>query len=1116
VFFVLVPLGHFLALADGQTAELTDPEETRLIDELSFNEQGLSFRLSIPALHFDDKGNLTGEGLNGRTQEPGAPSVPFYSTWIVLPPYSGLQVKLSEPDWNTTRDVELQPSDDVEFSGQSLTSGFDAPAVSEDALLERANLVPIDQEAYYPQRLYEISEISYVRDIRLANLSIYPVRYNPAQSQLLAAESIDVEVLFDDIDGAIPGQLPSYRDMHGKALSTSVLNWEQGKEWRSIPEESRSSNTQLPIGVDVYKIEVDQDAIYQISYSDLQNAGMDVDGVDPNTLQMLHRGQPVAIRFFGNDDTVFQPNEYLLFYGWAFDGPRLEEQFILNNVFWIWAGGTPSYISEVASQSGSPVDSVRATVTREPENVWFPSWTDQWDYFPNEPDAWYWDRYGKSGTEPITRTYALTLHHPTPDSSDATFTAEFSSKHSPFLDSNPVPHKVRVYLNDSEEFGTQEWYGIRNINVTATVPVSSLQNGLNHFDVVIATEAPINWRNAGVYLNRLTVDYRQELAAVSDQLIFRDDGGSPREFGVRDFSTGAMSDILIWEISDRLAPSSILSDSIEITGAGPYTFTFGTGNPASSHFIATTLANIESPLTISRYVPEDLVPEGSGADWVAITSRDFITEVERLARHREETFFGTLSTHLVDVESVVNQYGYGLPMPSSIQDYLKSALVDWQRPPSYALLVGDSTVNPRNNRIFGNDFFAPQILPTDLTFVDRFNGQVPSDHVYSLLSGEDLLPDIAVGRIPVTSTLGLSAVINKIILYETNQLLPADWMENILFLSDKYSPSAGDFCQENSLVGEHLPSSFTSIELCADEMEPSILRTLFFSQTNITGTSIVNYRGHGSVVDWSSIINTSHVYSWTNEFKPVVILTGDCLDGFFALPSSEGLAETFLRATSRASAAHWSSSGLGFSAEHSTMVDAFYDGLFVAGQTAIGDATNYAKLRYFQDGGHESLLYSFILEGDPAMQLMRPSLSLEKNVFTDSAHRGDLIQFSVDITNSGIYPSYVVVSDTLPNGMSFVTATSSVSSTIVLTGSDIIFDLQFGSEPQNIGLPRDATASITITVQVDQTFGGGTLSNQAWVGGSGLEAWPGDESDSADVFIHYYYVFLPTLIGKNE
>ena len=141
VLFVLVPLGHFLALADGQTTELADPEETRLIDELSFNEQGLSFRLSIPALHFDDKGNLTGEGLNGRTQEPGAPSVPFYSTWIVLPPYSGLRVKLSEPDWNTTRDVELKPSDDVEFSGQSLTSGFDAPAVSEDALFERANLV---------------------------------------------------------------------------------------------------------------------------------------------------------------------------------------------------------------------------------------------------------------------------------------------------------------------------------------------------------------------------------------------------------------------------------------------------------------------------------------------------------------------------------------------------------------------------------------------------------------------------------------------------------------------------------------------------------------------------------------------------------------------------------------------------------------------------------------------------------------------------------------------------------------------------------------------------------------------------------------------------------------
>jgi uncharacterized repeat protein (TIGR01451 family) len=650
------------------------------------------------------------------------------------------------------------------------------------------------------------------------------------------------------------------------------------------------------------------------------------------------------------------------------------------------------------------------------------------------------------------------------------------------------------------------------------MPISGIHDGLNQFDVVIATEDRILIGTA-IYLNRLTVEYQRETVAIADQLIFKDDGGPPREFGVRGFSTGSMSDILIWEISDRLAPSTILSNSVEITGAGPYTVTFGTGNPASSHFIATTVANIVSPVAISKYVPEDLVPEGSGADWVAITSRDFITEVERLARHREETFFGTLSTHLVDVESIINQYGYGLPLPSSIQDYLKSALVDWQRPPSYALLVGDSTVNPRNNLNYGNDFFAQQIVPTDLAFVDRFQGQIPSDHIFSLLSGDDLLPDIAIGRIPVTSTAEIAAVVNKIILYEENQLLPADWMENILFLSDAYSASAGDFCLENSLVGERLPSSFTIIELCADEMEPSILRTRFFSQTNITGTTIVNYRGHGGVKFWSNIINTGHIDYWDNEAKPVVILTGDCLDGFFAHPLDDGLAETFLRATNDASAigsaAHWSSSGLGFSAEHSAIVDAFYDGLFVAGQTAIGDATNYAKLRYFQDGGHESLLYSFILEGDPAMQLMRPALSLGKNVFTDTAHRGDLIQFSVNITNSGVYPSHVVVSDTLPIGMSFITATSSVSSTMVLTGSDIIFDLQFGPEPRDIGLPRNATATITIAVQIDQSYGGGMLSNLARISGSGLEAWPGNEADSAEIFV-FHNILIPTLYGRND
>jgi len=205
-----------------------------------------------------------------------------------------------------------------------------------------------------------------------------------------------------------------------------------------------------------------------------------------------------------------------------------------------------------------------------------------------------------------------------------------------------------------------------------------------------------------------------------------------------------------------------------------------------------------------------------------------------------------------------------------------------------------------------------------------------------------------------------------------------------------------------------------------------------------------------------------------------------------------------------------SSSGLGFSSEHSLMVEGLYDGLYMAGQTAIGDAANYGKINYFNFGGHDSLMYTFILEGDPAMQVMRPALSLTKSTQTTNASPSEIVEFQIDVANNGIYPSHILVSDTLPTGMSFITATSSVQSEIHIVGNDIIFDLQFDEADRNKGLPRNATASITLTAQVDSSAGGGVLTNVARVYGTGLEIWPGDETDSASFFV-WQQVVLPLL-----
>jgi hypothetical protein len=77
-----------------------------------------------------------------------------------------------------------------------------------------------------------------------------------------------------------------------------------------------------------------------------------------------------------------------------------------------------------------------------------------------------------------------------------------------------------------------------------------------------------------------------------------------------------------------------------------------------------------------------------------------------------------------------------------------------------------------------------------------------------------------------------------------------------------------------------------------------------------------------------------------------------------------------MRLNNRGSVAHYSSSGLGFIFEQRILHGAFYDLVFCKHLNSIGDAVNFAKIEYYQSGGDDSELYSFILLGDQVMKLL--------------------------------------------------------------------------------------------------------------------------------------------------
>jgi len=89
-----------------------------------------------------------------------------------------------------------------------------------------------------------------------------------------------------------------------------------------------------------------------------------------------------------------------------------------------------------------------------------------------------------------------------------------------------------------------------------------------------------------------------------------------------------------------------------------------------------------------------------------------------------------------------------------------------------------------------------------------------------------------------------------------------------------------------------------------------------------------------------------------------------CLNGYFADPSNDSLAEALMKAEGGAVAV-WASSAMSLPNYQSKMNQEFYRQLFSGSPRTIGEAANRAK----QAAANGDVRRSWILFGDPSMRL---------------------------------------------------------------------------------------------------------------------------------------------------
>jgi hypothetical protein len=295
------------------------------------------------------------------------------------------------------------------------------------------------------------------------------------------------------------------------------------------------------------------------------------------------------------------------------------------------------------------------------------------------------------------------------------------------------------------------------------------------------------------------------------------------------------------------------------------------------------------------------------------------------------------------------------------------------------LLVGDGSYDFKDYSGYQPQTFIPPYLAP----VDPWWGETAADNRFVTVAGEDLLPDMLIGRLAVTTADEAATVVDKIIRYETNPT-PGGWNARHLFVSDN-PDSAGDFYAEADQGYGQVQAPFVGQRFyygsgSDSHFYPDVgdLRSTFLNSFN-QGAGLVTFYGHSSWLQWATegilryypppYTGPDDLATMRNQYRLPVMLQMTCFTGFFHLPSNPTLDESLLNLAGGGAVGVWGSTGLGVSTGHLSLQNGFYQAVTAQNKTELGAAALAGKMKLYATGFHQDLLDTFTLFGDPALKI---------------------------------------------------------------------------------------------------------------------------------------------------
>lgn len=746
-----------------------------------------------------------------------------------------------------------------------------------------------------------------------------------------------------------------------------------------------------------YKVSVEKNGVYKITYDQFKKMGFDPDKTDPRKIKiagniggMLPQPNSTprpndltenAIFVTGESDGVFHKDDFILFYAEGGDGIRFNTSKKIiayeHNLY----SDENFYFVTVSANNG------KRMATSENLGNGFPAINTFNDFVFHELDdyselrsgrEWYGERFDFT-TEKI---FSLDIKGITNNTtitwvSDVMAQSFNGSSFKLFFNNKEIATQT-VNVIPNTTYGVKGRHKRDSISFnSATVSASATATQ----EIKYQYQKASSGKSVG-FLDFFLIGFTRDLALYGDQTSFR--SGSSLSQSTSQFEIANVNaPCTIWDVSD---PSNAATQSFTNQNN---TATFSTSTNTLKEFIVFN-DNIPSPTLVGKVANQNL-HGGTVPNLIIVTHPDFKTEALRLADHRMS--HSGLTTLVVTPEQIYNEFSSGRQDPTAIRDFTRHLYNLFPSVVKSLLIFGRGSYDYKN-RVMHNTNFVPtyesrnSLAPLETYSSDDYYGFMENNEGnWGENPAQNHTMDLGVGRLPVKNANEAHDIVNKIISYDTNKKTFGSWRKEISFVADDGSTAdnfssthqiqANSLAKQIELTNPSFNTKRTFLGTYTKTVKPNG-ETIPKANEDIKerfnkGSIIINYTGHGNESLWADerVFTETDIDELGNTLFPFMV-TATCEFGRQDDPAQISSAERSLLHANGGAIGLVTTARPVSSSTNFDLNQAFYEALLQKeGNQYLSSGEIFRRTKNNSTSGVSNRNFSLL--GDPSLTLALPS-----------------------------------------------------------------------------------------------------------------------------------------------